>query len=766
MHISTTRCVFFFVTGFFLSVMIASAQQGKKPFTVADEVGLAHFGDPYGVQAEAVQFSPDGNYFAVDTERGRLDLNCVEDSLRFYRSQDVASFLKYFDVSEPPSPVWVVNRSHKEGPIIKDWRWLADSSGVAYIEKNSESKQQLVLADLRKKSLELLTSQIEMVKSFDIRDRQHYVYTAADSTEGEGRKAELQTPAVVGTGRSLIELLFPDDPRFFSSPSRLWAVFGGRRFEVKHDGAYIVPDGSLALSPDGSFLVTILTVPEVPPSWETLYPPPYASSPGRIHAGPNSAQQYVRIDLQAGSVQALTEAPISRNAGWWVGDDSPSWSSDGQAVLLPGTFLLSKDHVPSRPCVAVVDFHSNTRTCVEVLKGHTETGVEEGYHRIDSARFVKGDRRSVMVIATNHEDQSVGTTEYRRAEDGTWQVAEQIKGEPKAERNGLEVIVKQGLNEPPQLLATNKQASWTIWDPNPQLRNFELGEATVYRWKDKKGREWKGGLYKPVGYKSGQRYPLVIQTHGFEETEFRPSGVFPTAMAARALAATGIMVLQAATGVAGANCPMVTPEEGPCYVAVFESATTQLVSEGLVDPDKIGIVGFSRTCFYVMEMLTNSLFRLKAASITDGVMLDYLQYMIFADDEGDSMIGAKPFGAGLQQWLKRSPGFNLDKIATPLLVVGAGPLGVSYMLQPYAGLRYLKRPVDLIMLNTDEHVLTNPAVRMASQGGSVDWFRFWLQDYEDPNPAKREQYVRWRELRKLQEQSAQQLQQANPPSVH
>jgi len=42
---------------------------------------------------------------------------------------------------------------------------------------------------------------------------------------------------------------------------------------------------------------------------------------------------------------------------------------------------------------------------------------------------------------------------------------------------------------------------------------------------------------------------------------------------------------------------------------------------------------------------------------------------------------------------------------------------------------------------------------MASQGGSVDWFCFWLQDYEDSNPAKQEQYERWRELRKLQEKN-------------
>ena len=38
--------------------------------------------------------------------------------------------------------------------------------------------------------------------------------------------------------------------------------------------------------------------------------------------------------------------------------------------------------------------------------------------------------------------------------------------------------------------------------------------------------------------------------------------------------------------------------------------------------------------------------------------------------------------------------------------------------------------------------------RYASQQGAVD---FWLQGHEDPDPAKAEQYKRWRVLRKLEE---------------
>jgi hypothetical protein len=87
------------------------------------------------------------------------------------------------------------------------------------------------------------------------------------------------------------------------------------------------------------------------------------------------------------------------------------------------------------------------------------------------------------------------------------------------------------------------------------------------------------------------------------------------------------------------------------------------------------------------------------------------------------------------------------------MVVGEGRLSLMSMWQPYAVLHYLHKPVDLIMLNTDEHVLTNPAMRMASQGGSVDWFRFWLQGFENPDPSKADQYKRWRGLKKMQEEN-------------
>jgi hypothetical protein len=70
----------------------------------------------------------------------------------------------------------------------------------------------------------------------------------------------------------------------------------------------------------------------------------------------------------------------------------------------------------------------------------------------------------------------------------------------------------------------------------------------------------------------------------------------------------------------------------------------------------------------------------------------------------------------------------------------------------YAGLRVWQKPVDMVWVPSQRyipHVVVKPWDRYISQQSAVDWYRFWLQGYEDPDPAKAEQYARWRHLREL-----------------
>ena len=68
-------------------------------------------------------------------------------------------------------------------------------------------------------------------------------------------------------------------------------------------------------------------------------------------------------------------------------------------------------------------------------------------------------------------------------------------------------------------------------------------------------------------------------------------------------------------------------------------------------------------------------------------------------------------------------------------------------------MRIQDKPVDLIQLPDAVHIVTKPLERPASEQGDVDWFDFWLRGEENPDPAKAEQYARWRELRNQQQQN-------------
>src|SRR5260370_999950 len=136
---------------------------------------------------------------------------------------------------------------------------------------------------------------------------------------------------------------------------------------------------------------------------------------------------------------------------------------------------MPKDNLQCRGCVAVVDLASDTRTCVETLKGHAENGgFEEGYHGIYSARFASGDKQRITVIFYNAGDMnSRGISEYGRSADGAWQIVGQRQGEAKAVREGLEVTGGQGFDRPPLLVGPVKRASPFIWHPNPTISNTQ-----------------------------------------------------------------------------------------------------------------------------------------------------------------------------------------------------------------------------------------------------------------------------------------------------
>lgn len=774
---------------------VAQAQEGppasgtqpnqRRGFTVQDDIAFSHFGSLFrgGLLASSA-FSPDGRLFVINTERGRLRLGRPESTIRVFRTEDVKTFLAKSGIVVPPSPLWTFSESgSKDGPIVSHIRWLADSSGIAFLAKVRTGNKQLLLARLRERTIRPLTPEAQDVTAFDIRDPNHFAYTVLSSAIEKSLNNEAHATSIVGTGRDLSRLLFPGEIHSEMEQfdrTELWAVQEGRRFRVEDRATkrpltiYSTGQQALTLSPDGRSLVTALPVATIPPSWETLYPAAYPFLRDRIRpheqdleafSGHGYINEYVSVDLSTGVVKQLANAPIGNDLGWTTaGVVQAAWSRDHRSVALSNTFVPSSlgggDQHGNPLCVVVYDFRADTLTCLERFPLTAENDAQQRSRKITNVEFsLKDGGRRVVLQYVTQPDGAPGETSYLRANDGVWK-EDFAENSQRSRSRSLRISVRQGLDVPPVLVATDVAggASRVIWDPNPQLEKIDLGEACRYQWKNATGHESIGGLYKPPGYVEGRRYPLVIQTHGFPENEFIPSGIFPSAFAARELAAAGMMVLQV-NDIHDCAVKLATPEEASCVVADYEAAVAQLVKDGLVDPDLIGIIGFSRTSYYVMQALTTSALRFRAASITDGFNAGYFQYLTAVDlnhnaniHETDAVIGSPPFGDGLRKWLERSPEFNISKVTSPLQVVALNHTSLVVVWEPYAELRALNRPVDLLVLTEGTHVLSNPAGRLASQGGTVDWFRFWLQEYEDPAPRKQAQYVRWKQLRKLQQQ--------------
>ncbi len=738
---------------------------GRRPWTVSDDIGVAHFGDPYRARTAPITFSPDGNLVAVHIERGVLATNRLEDELRVYEVDALRSFARSPGRIPPPRPVWALRMSsYSVGPLISQIRWTADSRQLAFLRKTTAGFNQLVVSDLNQTKPVPLTSDTQNVTAFDLRDRHHYAFTVMTLPPRHNLAAgEMR----VNTGQSLLDVLFPqsiDEANDgWVERAELWAAIDGPAKRVLSDGRAIVlfreGQSTMALSPDGADLATAVPVSDVPNKWQQLFRPlagdaAHTIQPGRqdlsvLRTG-NMISEYAVINLRTGKTRTIASAPTALAAGWWeAGAAHLTWSDDGKLVALPSTFLSSAKAIGDngRPCTAIADLKSNQITCVHRSKSYlTGHGPEAGFFLIDALRFTQTGR-VISIDCTDVATLSKHRLTYALQSPGQWYLEHDSTDDGKRAPD-MQIVVEQSLIEAPRLVARASDQKRTVWDPNPQLRDVAITPVVVVKGKDAHGRDWRGGLYLPLNFRPGRRYPLVLQTHGFLEHEFRPSGIFPTSYAARALASAGIMVLQLS------DCPVLdSPEEADCQVTAYEAAIGNLIRKGIVDRNKVGIAGFSRTCFYVLAALARSHLNFVAASIADGTNFGYWQYLLGVDlvqnlaaEEANSIMAARPFGAGLEKWVRDAPTFNLDKITAPLLVTANGPFSTLYMWEPYAGLRYLQKPVELVDVGDSEHVLTTPKARLSSQGVNLDWFRFWLQGYERRTPGTRSQYYRWKKL--------------------
>jgi dipeptidyl aminopeptidase/acylaminoacyl peptidase len=663
----------------------------KRPLTIADGIEITRWADQDYFDGESsdgrvAKFSPDGKRFVVVLQKGNLTDNTNRFSLYLFNSATALQGVS------PELLATFSSSSNREG--IGGVKWLEDNETVLFLAENPGENSQIYAFNIREHRLTRLTDHETAIRSFDTTgDGRSLTYLAEGVRPGANGDTEVRRNGIVVTNQALVDLLISGHRS--EQEQDLFVKKGDRppvpvALEDPADGAPPL------ISPNGHFVAVETWVEHVPPSWFA-----YGDSNERVRAlleektlgrGHSRLQRFLLLDTVTGALRPLLDAPLGFSPG------RLQWLKDREAAIVQGTFLppaVGADKERERPGSHAIS--------VEIALGDLK------YRKLGSYALPSPERRASA---------------------------------------GLQVVLEEDVNAPPKLYAIDEKQGRKVLlvDLNPQLSQLKLGKVETIRWKMPDGNEATGGLYLPPDYEPAKRYPLVIQTHGFSPDRFSMDGrlEWSSAFAARPLAARGVIVLQSSQHSDN------TPKEGPYEMARYERAIELLDRNGMIDPKRVGIAGFSRTVYQVGYALTHSKYHFAAAVLVDGIDGSYFNYISYGGDASDDILlnGAAPFGEeGLRIWMRNAPGFNLDKVSAPLALIVHNPGSLLALWEWFTGLRYLNRPVELVELPYASHLLVKPWERRTTQQLLVDWFCFWLKDEEDTDPAKREQYARWRQLR-------------------
>jgi acylaminoacyl-peptidase len=278
-------------------------------------------------------------------------------------------------------------------------------------------------------------------------------------------------------------------------------------------------------------------------------------------------------------------------------------------------------------------------------------------------------------------------------------------------------------------------------EPDIRLLSDLMGEdwadidlvAPQERWHEVDGRRIQGWLLPAAGSHRGRPAPLVVEIHGGPQTLYGWSLFWEW----QCLAGAGISVYacnpRGSQGYGQDFCAANLRDWGPGPMRDVMGGVDALISDGLVDGDRLGLTGGSYGGYLTTWMVGHT-DRFKAA-VTCRSVSDLTSQMLSGDIAGPQF-GKLEFEA--QPWedpeLYRfhSPLSYAREIRTPLLIQHAENdlrTPITQAEELFTVLRSLRRPVRLMRVPEESHELTRsgtPVRRVENLRIIRDWFVHYL----------------------------------------
>jgi dipeptidyl aminopeptidase/acylaminoacyl peptidase len=740
------------------------AHQGTRAIVASDCVTVRYLLRDDSLRRE-MQISPQGTRVAYLVQTPNLEEN----------RNDVQLYVKALDAGQRRPEQLVLTAS-----ALSQLQWLEDGKHVAVLMKDG-GRVSVVKVDVETGSREILLKQDADIKEYSINARGDTVLFATESPDyvaAPDRSANASGYRVVFERRQSAG----------SNSRRLFVVRQGTAGEWTPPAAVAIRSPftnqtiaslpyalslRLSLSPDGHWATVtyIENGAQLPADWK--------------------ASPLVRKQLDRGGLALVTVIADLRKASTALALASPwsytipLWRPNSQSFT-----IVSQSPVGTQWELKDIQDHLDPDDAVHLFNVELTTGkVERVFSPAPTVRERPLAWRDDGSLVVHTARDTIG---YYSHESGQWFVKSAIHI-PLPAGPAVDELVSDGThfvdayqspNTPPELFLyqTGREGGELLVKLNPQFDGLTLAPAEAFQWRSSTGYDASGLLLLPPDYKVGLKYPLVIHTYVASPRFFCDSGLnhWPS-FAPQPLANAG-MVYLIRTYPAGwnkteevAHYPSGYPggiREAAFQMDLWDSAVHTLEARGLIDRHRIGIIGFSRSGWFTEFIMAHSRVQYRAATVTDNVQYSLGEYWLLHSDgileSWDAMYGGPPYGKTLKNWLDYSISFNLDRFHTPLLMEEMGygvhddqrnaipsSLGIHY--EVFTGLNRRKKPVEMYYYPDEDHAPDHPQARLASLQRNVDWYRFWLQGYERPNPEDPDQYARWHELVKLQEDDARQI---------